>query len=661
MSMSDIQQRPQPTTSGTGNTTTSNGTPTRSPTPPIHPLSKHETVEQKPSVNPIPQPQPQQLPTPPVKTTTKQPPSTSNTSGATATATTTATTSKLNMAGPICGNCQTQTTPLWRRDETGQVLCNACGLFLKLHGRPRPISLKTDTIKSRNRVKQNGANLSSKSSGPNTPELKSKDKSGKKSPKLKKKSNMNGAASSSSSSSETNTANNTANNNSNPHNVTTLTPLLPATANTTPSAFKNNLGQSLHNHHHLPNHVLQTHQVPLHYPSSTPTQFAPGLQRITSPLMLSTSSAVRNEPSDRKLTPMQAAAGALENMSNELGPSATFKKGTNVNGVSLMNSGKKDVNPSNGSSSIFSSVAPPSAPKLPAIGSKIGSPSSSSSVASQPYSRSSTPLQSLPPLHKMASTDSSLPSIHNISSFSQGAPHSNDSNQQPSSQPPNKSSSDGQKDGSSSSNNNNNNNNNNNGASFAANAHEVTLLKTRISELELVNDLYRTRIMELEAMEQAARLRENSMKKRLEEVMSLQASYQQITNGLSSSQLQPQHQPPPPPPQPPVQQQAPPPPPPQQQQQQQQQPPMQMQPPPAPVQQQQQQPPSLQQYQAPPPSSIQENSVKLEQQQQQQQQQQTNTQTVLPPIQTNEPVVLPPLKRDHEDESNENSKKPKIN
>lgn len=54
---------------------------------------------------------------------------------------------------PICQNCSTSTTPLWRRDENGQVLCNACGLFLKLHGRPRPISLKTDIIKSRNRVK----------------------------------------------------------------------------------------------------------------------------------------------------------------------------------------------------------------------------------------------------------------------------------------------------------------------------------------------------------------------------------------------------------------------------------------------------------------------------------------------------------------------------
>ncbi|KAI9826273.1 MAG: hypothetical protein M1826_006695 [Phylliscum demangeonii] len=57
---------------------------------------------------------------------------------------------------PVCQNCTTSTTPLWRRDEAGSILCNACGLFLKLHGRPRPISLKTDVIKSRNRVKNSG-------------------------------------------------------------------------------------------------------------------------------------------------------------------------------------------------------------------------------------------------------------------------------------------------------------------------------------------------------------------------------------------------------------------------------------------------------------------------------------------------------------------------
>lgn len=63
---------------------------------------------------------------------------------------------------PTCQNCRTSTTPLWRRDEYGAVLCNACGLFLKLHGRPRPISLKTDVIKSRNRVKTMRTDLAPK-------------------------------------------------------------------------------------------------------------------------------------------------------------------------------------------------------------------------------------------------------------------------------------------------------------------------------------------------------------------------------------------------------------------------------------------------------------------------------------------------------------------
>lgn len=50
-----------------------------------------------------------------------------------------------------CTNCFTQTTPLWRRNPEGHPLCNACGLFLKLHGVVRPLSLKTDIIKKRNR------------------------------------------------------------------------------------------------------------------------------------------------------------------------------------------------------------------------------------------------------------------------------------------------------------------------------------------------------------------------------------------------------------------------------------------------------------------------------------------------------------------------------
>lgn len=63
--------------------------------------------------------------------------------------------STIGNGNTVCQNCQTTTTPLWRRDESGQILCNACGLFLKLHGRRRPISLKTDVIKSRNRSRNN--------------------------------------------------------------------------------------------------------------------------------------------------------------------------------------------------------------------------------------------------------------------------------------------------------------------------------------------------------------------------------------------------------------------------------------------------------------------------------------------------------------------------
>ncbi|BDD61605.1 hypothetical protein MAP00_006645 [Monascus purpureus] len=61
-----------------------------------------------------------------------------------------------NNGGPTtCTNCFTQTTPLWRRNPEGQPLCNACGLFLKLHGVVRPLSLKTDVIKKRNRSSAN--------------------------------------------------------------------------------------------------------------------------------------------------------------------------------------------------------------------------------------------------------------------------------------------------------------------------------------------------------------------------------------------------------------------------------------------------------------------------------------------------------------------------
>lgn len=51
-----------------------------------------------------------------------------------------------------CTNCDTTNTPLWRKDADRRPLCNACGLFLKLHGVMRPLSLKTDIIKKRQRT-----------------------------------------------------------------------------------------------------------------------------------------------------------------------------------------------------------------------------------------------------------------------------------------------------------------------------------------------------------------------------------------------------------------------------------------------------------------------------------------------------------------------------
>lgn len=52
----------------------------------------------------------------------------------------------------ICSHCASTRTPLWRRGPADELLCNACGLYLKLHGTPRPKVFATQPIGVRGRL-----------------------------------------------------------------------------------------------------------------------------------------------------------------------------------------------------------------------------------------------------------------------------------------------------------------------------------------------------------------------------------------------------------------------------------------------------------------------------------------------------------------------------
>ncbi|XP_077017683.1 transcription factor GATA-5 [Tamandua tetradactyla] len=60
-------------------------------------------------------------------------------------------------AGLCCTNCRTTNTTLWRRNAEGEPVCNACGLYTKLHGVPRPLAMKKENIQTRKRKPKNTA------------------------------------------------------------------------------------------------------------------------------------------------------------------------------------------------------------------------------------------------------------------------------------------------------------------------------------------------------------------------------------------------------------------------------------------------------------------------------------------------------------------------
>ncbi|KAI1893008.1 hypothetical protein AGOR_G00139370 [Albula goreensis] len=68
-------------------------------------------------------------------------------------------------AGTQCANCHTSTTTLWRRNASGEPVCNACGLYFKLHNVNRPLTMKKEGIQTRNRKVSNKNKKGKKSGG----------------------------------------------------------------------------------------------------------------------------------------------------------------------------------------------------------------------------------------------------------------------------------------------------------------------------------------------------------------------------------------------------------------------------------------------------------------------------------------------------------------
>ncbi|KAJ3251460.1 putative electron transfer flavoprotein subunit [Chytriomyces hyalinus] len=128
--------------------------PSTSPSP-ASPVSNAEEEQDSPA----PHPPTPSLPSSPVPVNIQltpflATPAVCKKSGSVAAAAAAAAISKKAKKQHVCFNCATDTTPMWRRDDLGRRVCNACGVYYRMNGVNRVVKAGTVPIqRRRNRAK----------------------------------------------------------------------------------------------------------------------------------------------------------------------------------------------------------------------------------------------------------------------------------------------------------------------------------------------------------------------------------------------------------------------------------------------------------------------------------------------------------------------------
>ncbi|XP_026155742.1 zinc finger transcription factor Trps1 [Mastacembelus armatus] len=84
-------------------------------------------------------------------------------------------------SGVFCANCLTTKTSLWRKNANGGYVCNACGLYQKLHSTPRPLNIIKQNngeqiIRRRTRKRLNPDSLASENPAPKQQRITSEER-----------------------------------------------------------------------------------------------------------------------------------------------------------------------------------------------------------------------------------------------------------------------------------------------------------------------------------------------------------------------------------------------------------------------------------------------------------------------------------------------------